>query len=57
MVISKTIKIISPNMPPSVEFIENEIEKQGIEALRWAIVEVNNNELTLCVSGRILNVN
>ena len=44
-------------MPPSVEFIENEIEKQGIEALRWAIVEVNNNELTLCVSGRILNVN
>ena len=55
MVVSKTIKIISPNMPPNVEFIENEIEKQGIEALRWAIVEVNNNELTLCVSGRILN--
>ena len=57
MVVSKTIKIISPNMPPNVEFIESEIEKQGIEALRWAIVEVNNNELTLCVSGRILNVN
>ena len=53
MVISKTIKIISPNMPPSVEFIENEIEKQGIEALRWAIVEVNNNKLTISVSGRI----
>lgn len=58
MVVSKTIKIISPNMPPSVEFIENEIEKQGIEALRWAIVEVNNNKLTISVSGRILkNVN
>ena len=57
MVVSKTIKIISPNMPPNVEFIESEIEKQGIEALRWAIVEVNNNELVLCVSGRILNVN
>lgn len=58
MVISKTIKIISPNMPPSVEFIENEIEKQGIEALRWAIVKVNNNKLTISVSGRILkNVN
>ena len=55
MVVSKTIKIISPNMPPNVEFIESEIEKQGIEALRWAIVEVNNNELVLCVSGRILN--
>jgi len=57
MVVSKTIKIISPNMPPNIEFIESEIEKQGIEALRWAIVEVNNNELVLCVSGRILNVN
>ena len=44
-------------MPPNIEFIESEIEKQGIEALRWAIVEVNNNELVLCVSGRILNVN
>lgn len=54
-VISKTIKIISPVMPPRVEFIESEIEKQGLEALRWAIVEVNENELTICASGRILN--
>ena len=58
MIISKTIKIISPIMPPDVDFIEEEIEKQGIEALRWAIVEINENELTICASGRILeNVN
>ncbi|MBR5303265.1 MAG: hypothetical protein IKU37_00375 [Candidatus Gastranaerophilales bacterium] len=57
-IISKTIKIISPIMPPNVDFIEKEIEKQDIEALRWAIVEINENELTICVSGRILeNVN
>ena len=57
-VVSKIIKIISPVMPPNVEFIESEIEEQGIEALRWAIVEAGKNELTICVSGRILeNVN
>ena len=55
MVITKTIKIISPIMPPDVDFIESEIEKQGIEALRWAIVEINENELTICASGRIMN--
>ena len=54
-IISKTIKIISPNMPPNIDFIEKEIEKQGIEALRWAIVEVSKNELTICASGRIIN--
>lgn len=54
-VISKTIKIISPTLPPSVEFIEKEIEKQGLEALRWAIVDIKENELTISVSGRILN--
>ena len=57
-VVSKIIKIISPVMPPNIEFIESEIEEQGIEALRWAIVEADKNELTICVSGRILeNVN
>ena len=53
-VISKTIKIISPIMPPKVEFIEKEIIKNNIEPLRWAIVEVNKNKLTISVSGRIL---
>lgn len=54
MVISKTIKIISPKMPPDVDFIENEIKKFNIEPLRWAIVDIKNNELTISVSGRIL---
>ena len=53
-VISKTIKVISSKLPPSVDFIEKEIEKQGIEALRWAIVDVAGNELTISVSGRKL---
>lgn len=57
-IISKILEITTPIMPPKVKFIETEIEKQGIEALRWAIVEVNSNKLTISVSGRILkNVN
>ena len=50
-IISKTIKIISDKMPPSVEFIENEIKKAGLEPIRWAIVDIKNKELTLSVSA------
>ena len=53
-IISKTIKIKTPVLPPDTEFIENEIKRQGIEVLRWAIVEVENDILTLAVSGREL---
>ena len=53
-VISKTIKIKAENLPPEVDFIESEIIKSGLEPLRWAIVDVKNNELTLSVSGRKL---
>ena len=51
-VISKTIKIKSDKMPPEVDFIETQIIKSGLEPLRWAIVDVQENELTLSVSGR-----
>lgn len=54
-VISKTIKIKTLSLPPKIDFIENEIKKNKIEPLRWAIVDVDNNILTLSVSGRILN--
>ncbi|MBR3605072.1 MAG: hypothetical protein IKL52_03485 [Candidatus Gastranaerophilales bacterium] len=54
-VISKILKIKSPMMPPSVNFIEQEIIKNNIEPLRWAIVEVASSELTISVSGRKLN--
>ena len=49
---SKTIKIKTEILPPEVDFIETEIVKSGIEPLRWAIVDVKDNELTLSVSGR-----
>lgn len=51
-IISKTIKIIIDKMPPSVDFIEKEIIKNKIEPLRWAIVDIKDNELKLSVSGR-----
>ena len=53
-IISKTIKIIADKMPPSVDFIEKEIIKNKIEPLRWAIVDIKDNELKLSVSGREL---
>ena len=50
-IISKTLKIKSPKLPPEVDFIIQEIRKQNLEPLRWAIVEVQDNEITLSVSG------
>ena len=50
-IISKTIKIKCDKLPPEVDFIENQIKLQGLNPVRWAIVEVNNYELTLSVSG------
>ena len=54
-IISKTIKIISPKLPPDVDFIEKEINNQGLEALRWAIIDIEENTITISASGRILN--
>ena len=50
-IISKTIKIKVDKLPPSVNFVENEIKKAGLKPLRWAIVDVNSKELTLSVSA------
>ena len=53
-VISKTLKIITPVIPPDINFIEQEIIKNNVEPLRWAIVEIESNCLTVSVSGREL---
>ena len=54
-VVSKIIKIKTPIMPPKVEYIENKIIENNIEPLRWAIIDVKEDLLTLSVSGRNLN--
>ena len=53
-IISKTITIKTEKLPPSVNFIENEIKKRGLEPVRWAIVEIEKNILTLSVSGYLI---
>ena len=50
-IISKTFEIVSAVLPPKNNFIEEEIKKQGITPLRWAIVDVQNNTLTISASG------
>lgn len=47
MVKSEIIKIECEKLPPSVDFIENEIKKRGFEPIRWAIVDVLDTTLTL----------
>ena len=54
-IISKTIKIKSDKMPPKVDFIENEIKKQGYEPIRWAIVDVVDNKLIINLSAQPSN--
>lgn len=53
-IISKTIVIKCDKLPPCVDFIENKIKEFKIEPLRWSIVDIKNNELTLNVNGYIL---
>ncbi len=50
-IISKTIKIKTPILPPSIDFIEQEIKKSGIIPLRWAIIDASGNELLISASG------
>ncbi len=51
--ITKTIKIKSNTMPPNLNFIEEEIAKRGLNSIRWSIVKVENNTLTINVSASI----
>ena len=48
--ISKIIEI-SNSKEITTEYIESELEKQGINTLRWAIVSVKNNLLYLSVTA------
>lgn len=62
-IISKTIEIKTPKiMPPTSDYIENEIKKQGVDPIRWAIVDVKEKKdntktdsiIILSVSGEYI---
>lgn len=48
-IISKLVKI-KASFPIDNLVIENELKKLGIEPLRWAIVEVNQDVLTISLA-------
>jgi len=50
-IVSEIIVIYSEIMPPSVDFVISQIRKQGFEPIRWAIVNVEGNNIKLSVSG------
>ena len=50
-IIDTIVKFQSDIMPPKNDFIEAQIKKCGIDPIRWAIIEINENKLTLSVAG------
>jgi len=52
-IISKTIIIKVNSLPPETEYIEAQIKAQGIEPIRWAIIDINDNNLVVSTSGYV----
>ncbi len=52
-IISENIKIKNTNTF-TTEYIEGELAKMNIEPIRWAIIDINENFFTLCVSHAII---
>ena len=38
----------------STEYIEGELTKLGLDVIRWAIVDCNDSNFTVCVSHAII---
>lgn len=55
MIVSKLVKI-KFSKPIDNAFIENELKKVGITPLRWSIVNVCNENLTINVAYDTMNV-
>ena len=49
MIISDNIKLDRVENV-TTEYIENELKKQGIEPIRWAITDINENEITISLA-------
>ncbi len=54
------MKIVSENIQLknintfTTEYIESELRKMNIDPVRWAVIDVNENFFTLCVSHVII---
>lgn len=48
-IVSKLIEI-EVKLPVDNQFIEQKLHEMGIEPLRWAIVEINDNILTISLA-------
>jgi len=52
--IDTILEVEAQKMPPTVEFVEGFIKSCGIDPIRWAIIEINDNRLTLSVCGKVI---
>lgn len=50
-IVDEIITIRCESLPPKNSFIEAKILQHGIEPIRWAIIKVEDNTLTLSVAG------
>ena len=53
-IIDTVLKFNSDTMPPKNDFIEQKIRQEGIDPIRWAIIDIDGNELTISVAGEKL---
>lgn len=49
-IISKLITIEAEKLPIDNQFVEDKLKEMGINALRWAIVKVENNTITISLA-------
>lgn len=52
-IVDTVLKIKTDTLPPKNSFIEKEIKAQGIDPIRWAVVDVEENILTVSVAGYV----
>lgn len=50
MEITSKLVEIEADLPVDNDFIEKKLKKMGIEPLRWAVVKVNENSLTISLA-------
>lgn len=51
-IIEKNIKLnLKSGSLPETNVIENAIKEEGLEPVRWAIVDINKNECTILANG------
>ena len=50
-IVDRILKIKTPKLPPENAFMEKSIKEAGIDPIRWAVIEVEGDILTVSAAG------